>query len=159
MRENNTWDSCTYTITFLSYWWYYIISTNQNFWLNTHNLIFTRPLTVKWCSYTLDNAQLSSGLYIISLSGPYFSCGRLLYIHSLFLNGNVYIISHVYVTVTYQFPNNSETVFSIENHRVFSNKSTLYYHARAQSIFVKSGRPAIPIWRIGFCPLLPTATL
>ena len=34
--------------------------------------MFTRLLNVIWCSYILDNAHLSSGIYFIRLSGPYF---------------------------------------------------------------------------------------
>ena len=46
-----------------------------------------------------------------------------------------------------EFTDYNETVFSIDNHRVFSNKSSSYHHTRVKLIFLKSGVAFVPYIR------------
>ena len=116
--------------TFQSYWLNFIISIERHLCLNIHSPMFTRLLNVTWSSYIFDNAQPSSGLQFIRLSGPYFSCDGLWYIHPLFfkwLNPN-------------HFPslcdcNALGLPIRVRVSVLINTVSSLYYHTRGKLIF------------------------
>ena len=82
--------------------------------------MLTRLLNVKWCSYILYNAHLSSGLHFIRLSGPYFSCHELSYIYSFVFQIVKSESFPIFMGLPLiEFTDYSETVFSIDIHWVF----------------------------------------
>ena len=93
--------------------------------------MFTRLLNVKWRSNIVDNAHFSSGLYLRCLRESCFSGDGLSYVHSsvfkMFKAESFPIFMWLPLT---EFTNYSETVFSIDNHLVFSYKSSLYHYTK-----------------------------
>ena len=96
--------------------------------------MFTRLLHVKWCSYILDHAYLSFGLYFICLSGPYSSFVELLYIQCFVFKMVKSESFPIFMWLT-AFTGYSETVFIIDDYWMFSYKTGLWLSYKSKVDF------------------------
>ena len=80
----NTRHSCAYTINFSKWLIEFCYFNVAKPLRKIHSLMFTRLLNVKWCSYILDNAHLSSGFISFAWVDHNLTCNGSLYIHSFF---------------------------------------------------------------------------
>ena len=97
--------------TFRSDWWNWIIPMQLNFWSNIYNIISIRSLAVKWFSYILDNAHLSSALLC-------------------YLSQFDIFIGHCSFTPLFKLTDYNEICSSIEKQRIFSEKCSSHHDTR-----------------------------